>query len=83
MGINSDEGLDGIFDLITTCPGKGIGLKGYGLHEGGRADVVLWDADSVAHVILHEAKPIYVLKAGKIVVQNDRNANSTSHHAAR
>jgi cytosine/adenosine deaminase-related metal-dependent hydrolase len=83
MGINSDEVLDAVFDLITTCPGQGIGLKDYGLHEGGRADVVLWDADSVAHVILHRAKPVYVLKGGKIVVQSDRNANPPPLHVAR
>jgi cytosine deaminase len=82
MGITSDEGLEAIFDLITTCPGQGIGLKDYGLHEGGRADVVLWDADSVAHVILHQAKPVYVLKGGEIVVQNGRNVNPPPHHTA-
>jgi cytosine/creatinine deaminase len=75
MGIDSDEGLDAIFDLITTCPGQGIGLKDYGLHEGGRADLVLWDADSVAHVILHEARPSYVLKGGKVVIQRGRDTN--------
>jgi cytosine deaminase len=60
----------------------GIGLKDYGLHEGGRADVVLWDVDSVAHVILHEAKPVYVLKGGEIVVQSSRNADPHPHHVA-
>ncbi len=80
MGINSDDGLDAIFDLITTCPGKGMGLKDYGLHEGGRADLVLWDADSAPHVILHRARPIYVLKGGKVVVQNSPDANASASH---
>jgi cytosine deaminase len=83
MGINSDEGLDAVFDLVTTCPGRGIGLKDYGLHEGGRADVVLWDADSAAHVILHKARPAYVLKGGKVVVQNARDANLSPHRLPR
>jgi cytosine deaminase len=79
MGINSDEELEGVFDLITTCPGKGIGLRDYGLHEGGRANVVLWDADSAPHAILHRARPVYVLKGGKVVVHNNFDANTSPH----
>lgn len=72
MGIRSDEDLEAIFDLITTCPAQGMGLKDYGLHEGGRADLVLWDADSVPHLVLYQARPAYVLKGGNVVVQDGR-----------
>lgn len=69
---NTDERLDAAFDLITTCPGRALGLKDYGLHEGGRADLVLFDATSTADVLMHEAKPALVFKRGTLVAQNGR-----------
>ena len=73
MGITSNEGLEGVFDLITTCPGTALdqaaGRKDYGLREGGRADLVLWDAESAPLVLMHEAKPVFVFKSGKVVAE--------------
>jgi cytosine deaminase len=72
MGVNSNEGLESVFDLITTCPGQAIGLKDYGLHEGGRADLVLFDADSAPHVLCYQAGRALVFKNGKVVAQAGR-----------
>jgi cytosine deaminase len=72
MRLNTDEEIDQVFDLITTCPGKSLGLEDYGLREGGAADLVLWEAESAPQVVLHQAKPLYVLKNGKVVVQAGR-----------
>ncbi len=76
MGVSSNEGLEGVFDLITTCPGTAldlaVGRKDYGLREGGRADLVLWDAESAPHVLLHQARPAFVFKNGKVVVEAGR-----------
>lgn len=72
LGLISDEALDATFDLITTCPGKALGLDGYGLQEGGRADLVLFDADSPADVLMYGAAPALVFKAGRVVAQDRR-----------
>ena len=77
---SSDEALDPVFDLITTCPGTALDLAGgrkdYGLREGGRADLVLWDAQSAPDVILQQAKPAFVFKNGKMVVEGGRTLST-------
>lgn len=72
MLTSSNEGLEGIFDMITTCPGRAMGLKDFGLREGGRADLVLFDAESARDVVLHEVGPALVFKNGKVVAQAGR-----------
>jgi cytosine deaminase len=72
MGISEDAGLEEVFDMITTFPGKATGLKDYGLQEGGRADLVLFDAASAPEVLLHQAERTLVFKNGKVVAQAGR-----------
>ena len=73
---SSDEALEPVFDLITTYPGAAldlaVGRKDYGLREGGRADLVLWDAESAPQVLLQQIRPAFVFKGGTVVVEAGR-----------
>jgi cytosine/creatinine deaminase len=69
LGGQTDEALEGVFDMITTCPAQAMGLKDYGLREGGRADLVLWDAQSVAQVVTSQSERALVFKNGRLVAQ--------------
>lgn len=77
MGLDSSNAaLEPVFDLITTFPGTAldlaVGRKDYGLREGGRADLVLWDAESAPQVLLQQARPAFVFKNGRVVVEAGR-----------
>jgi cytosine deaminase len=59
-------------ELITTNPARALGLEGYGLAAGCRADLVVLDAASPAQAITEQAEKLWVLKAGRLMVQNTR-----------
>jgi cytosine deaminase len=72
LGASTNEALENVFDMLTTCPAQAMGLKDYGLREGGRADLVLWDAGSVPEVLTSQAGRAMVFKNGRIVAQAGR-----------
>src|SRR6266850_1708992 len=59
-------------ELITTNPARALGLEGYGLAEGCRADLVVLDARDAAQAITEQAEKLYVVKAGRVVARNTR-----------
>jgi cytosine deaminase len=61
-----------LLELITTNPARAIGLEGYGLAEGCRADLVVLDARDPAQAITEQAEKLYVIKGGRIVARNTR-----------
>src|SRR2546421_5488555 len=61
-------------ELITINPARALGLSGYGLAAGCRADLVLLDARDAAPAIPEQARKLYVLKAGRIVARNTRTS---------
>jgi cytosine deaminase len=61
-----------LLELITTNPARAIGLHGYGLAEGCRADLVVLDARDPAQAITEQAEKLYVIKAGRVVARNTR-----------
>jgi cytosine/creatinine deaminase len=63
-----------LLDLITVNPAKAIGLKDYGLAEGGRADLVVLDAADPAQAITEQSEKLWVFKSGRIVARNTRTA---------
>jgi cytosine deaminase len=69
LGSQTDEALDTVFDMITTCPAQAMGLRDYGLREGGVADLVLWDAQSAAQVLTSQSERALVFKNGRVVAQ--------------
>jgi cytosine/adenosine deaminase-related metal-dependent hydrolase len=47
-----------------------MGLDGYGLAEGDRADLVLVDAESVTHAVVSHPPRKLVMKAGRVVARD-------------
>ena len=66
------EHLRWLPELITTNPARALGLQGYGLAEGCRADVVVLDARDAAQAITEQAEKLYVIKGGRIVARTTR-----------
>ena len=57
-------------ELFTTNAARAIGLEGYGLAEGCRADLVVLDATDAAQAITEQVEKLYVIRLGRIVVRN-------------
>jgi len=45
-------------------------IQNYGIRVDGRADLMILDAESPREAIVEQAKRLYVIKNGKIVVKN-------------
>jgi len=63
----SDEELLAALDLVTGASAQVMGLQGYGLSPGDRADFVLVDAPAVPETIASPPRKRVVYKAGKLV----------------
>jgi cytosine/creatinine deaminase len=59
-------------ELVTTNAARVLGLGGYGLAEGCRADLVVLDARDAAQAIAEQSEKLYVIKAGRVVARNTR-----------
>ncbi|HEV8583845.1 MAG TPA: amidohydrolase family protein [Methylomirabilota bacterium] len=64
-------------EMFTTNPARALGLSGYGLAPGCRADLVVLDARDAAQAITEQAEKLYVLKAGRVVARNTRTNELT------
>ncbi len=62
--------LESALDMVTGNPARGMGLKGYGIVEGGAADMVLLDATSVHGALRLQPDRLAVLKRGKVVAES-------------
>jgi cytosine/creatinine deaminase len=65
-------------ELFTTNAARAIGLEGYGLAEGCRADLVVLDAVDAAQAITEQAEKLYVIKGGRVVARNTRTSELAS-----
>jgi cytosine deaminase len=68
--LRRDEDLALAFDCVSTLGARACGFKGYGLHEGARADLVLVDAETVAHAVVYRPVRKLVVAHGKIVARH-------------
>jgi cytosine deaminase len=57
------------FDAVTTVPARLLGLDGYGLEPGCRADCVLLQARSPVEAIRLRAQRLAVVRAGRVVAR--------------
>jgi cytosine deaminase len=60
------------YRMATSNPAKTLKIKGYGLKEGDRANLVVLDAPSVPEAILGQSDKMYVVSRGKIIVKTTR-----------
>ena len=55
------------FDAVTTTPARILGLEGYGLDVGCRADLLLLQASDAVEAIRLRATRLAVIRAGKLI----------------
>src|SRR5690242_6295125 len=58
-----------LMDMITENPARALGLEGYGLREGGSADLVVFDAPTEMDAIRLVPRRRLVLRGGKVVAR--------------
>lgn len=60
-----------ILKMGTLAPAKATGIiENYGIKEGGRADLMILDAENPWDAIIFQARRMYVIKKGKVVVKD-------------
>jgi cytosine deaminase len=69
-GFYTDAELALAFEMVTSHGAKALGLKNYGLVEGGAADFLVLDAQHVQEAVVARPKPRDVYKAGRLVARN-------------
>jgi cytosine deaminase len=68
--MTSQAGMRACFDAVTVNPARILGLQGYGLAPGCRADVVLLQARSPVEAIRLRAQRLAVVRAGEVVARS-------------
>lgn len=58
------EGMEMIYDMITTNAARALGINGHVLEVGGTADLVVLNAEDVYHAIWEHEAPVYVIRNG-------------------
>lgn len=67
--MTSQEAQRRCFEMVTTHGARVMGLEGYGIAPGNRADMVLLQAKSPAEAIRLRANRLFVVKAGRIIAR--------------
>ncbi|UDM53031.1 amidohydrolase family protein [Cupriavidus sp. MP-37] len=65
--MTGQEAMRACFDAVTAAPARILGLEGYGLEPGCRADLVLLQARDPVEAIRLRATRLRVLRAGKTI----------------
>ncbi len=65
------EEIRSLIDMITANPAQALGVEGYGLHEGARADLVVFDAPSEMDAVRLVPRRRLVLRGGKVVARTE------------
>ena len=69
-GFYTDEELAAAFDVVTFAGAKALGLEGYGIAVGAKADFVTLAAEHVPEAVVAVPKPRRVFKGGRLVAEN-------------
>jgi len=65
--MTSRDAIRYCFDCVTAHPAKAMGLEGYGLDKGCKADFVLLQAENAIEAIRLKATRLAVVKSGKVI----------------
>ncbi len=69
-GFYTDDELSAAFDVVTAAGAKALGLEGYGIAVGAKADFVTLAAAHVPEAVVAVPKGRRVFKAGRLVAEN-------------
>jgi cytosine/adenosine deaminase-related metal-dependent hydrolase len=70
QGINDDPGLGLCLDMATDAAARVLGVDGYGIAPGARADLVLTSATCASEAVADHGPRALVIKAGRIVARD-------------
>jgi cytosine/adenosine deaminase-related metal-dependent hydrolase len=68
--LRRDDDLTIAFDCVSDAAARGCGFADYGLRVGARADLVLVDAETVAHAVVTRPVRKLVVANGRIVARD-------------
>jgi cytosine/adenosine deaminase-related metal-dependent hydrolase len=68
--LRRDDDLEIAFSCVSEAAARGCGFSDYGLRAGARADLVLVDAQSVAHAVVARPARKLVISNGRVVARN-------------
>ena len=72
--MTSQAGVKQCFEAVTSSPAAILGLEGYGIAPGCKADFVLLQAKDAIDAIRLRATRLAVIKSGKIISQSSPNS---------
>jgi cytosine/creatinine deaminase len=67
LDMRSAPQLEVLVDLVTTSAARVLGLDGYGLREGGPADLLVHEATRTVDLLARHDPPRVVIRAGRIL----------------
>jgi cytosine deaminase len=67
--MSGHDELRGMLDFVTTRAARCLGLEGYGIAEGARADLVVFDAASATDAVRRLAPRLAVVSRGRVVAR--------------
>lgn len=76
--LGGQDDLATVLPMLTANPARALGLEGYGIFPGARADLVLLDTESVADAVIDQPDRLYVIKDGNIVARTRREVEIAS-----
>jgi cytosine deaminase len=76
--MSGDAELHRLLDMVTVNPAAALGVEGYGLREGGPADLVVFDAPTDLDALRLVAPRYLVLRAGTVVARTRPAATSVT-----
>lgn len=76
--MTSREAMRYAFECVTTHPAKIMGLEGYGVDKGCKADFVLLQARDTIEAIRLKAPRLAVVKAGKVISETPPRVSTLS-----
>jgi cytosine deaminase len=68
--MTSQAGMKACFDAVTVNAARVLGLDGYGLEPGCRADFVLLQARSPVEAIRLRAQRLLVVRGGEVIARS-------------
>jgi cytosine deaminase len=68
--MTSQDGMKACFDAVTVNPARILGLEGYGLQVGCRADFVLLQAHSPVEALRLRAHRLLVVRGGRVLARS-------------
>jgi len=76
--LTSPDQIQAAFDMPRYNAARNIGLENYGVHEGADANLILLEATSAVDALRRKPERLYVIKQGRILVQNELHTKYSS-----